>query len=198
MAESSPPPVAALPSLSVRLVQLVTQHRPSLLNYVKRMLRCAEDAEDVVQETFVRLLRGSDLWRGEREVRSLLFTIAANLARDELRRRRARGFGMHVPFDSIDLVGDELQPEELVDRHMAWEAIVNALRSLPPRYREVFRLHVEGQMSYRAIAKRLGVSTKTVERDMSGAHELCHDRLVARMSPRPGFAYDLPLHSAAR
>jgi RNA polymerase sigma-70 factor (ECF subfamily) len=180
-----------------RLIELIAQHRPALLNYVRGILRSSEDAEDVVQETCVRLMRVHDLWRGEREVRAFLFTIATNLARDELRRRRARGHGMHLPFESVELVGEELQPDEIVDRHIAWEAIVNALRSLPPRYREVFRLHVESQMSYRAIAKRLGISTKTVERDMSGAHELCQDRLGRRQGAGV-YPYPLQLSGAGR
>ncbi|HWK48539.1 MAG TPA: sigma-70 family RNA polymerase sigma factor, partial [Steroidobacter sp.] len=69
-------------------------------------------------------------------------------------------------------------PEEIVDRCIALEVITSALSSLPPRYRQVFSLHVDEEMSYRAIARQLGISTKTVERDMSGAQELCQDRLL--------------------
>jgi RNA polymerase sigma factor (sigma-70 family) len=56
-------------------------------------------------------------------------------------------------------------------------AIARALRILPPRYRQVFRLHVDAQMSYRAISRHLGISTKTVERDICGAREFCRHRL---------------------
>ena len=48
---------------------------------------------------------------------------------------------------------------------------------LKPRTRQVFLLHVKEQLSYRDIAKRLGVSKKTVERDMRLTLELCQDRL---------------------
>lgn len=169
----------AAPSHMKRLVQLITLHRSALLNHVKRILLCAEDAEDVVQETCVRLLRVHDLWRGERQVRAFLFKIATNLARDELRRRRSCRHSMHLPYDTVDLIGEGLQPDEIVDRHIASEAISDALLSLPPRYQQVFNLHIESEMSYRAIAKQLGISTKTVERDMCGAKELCLDRLGA-------------------
>jgi RNA polymerase sigma-70 factor (ECF subfamily) len=166
-----------------RLIDLIGIHRVSLLKYVKRILTCAEDAEDVVQETCVRLMRVRDLWRGEREVRAFLFKIATNLARDELRRRKTRCHGMHLPYDSLDLVGEDQQPDEIVDRFNAMEVIARAITSLPPRYREVFALHVDGEMSYRAIARQLGISTKTVERDMSGAQELCQDRLLGARRP---------------
>jgi RNA polymerase sigma-70 factor (ECF subfamily) len=161
------------------VVRLIEQHRTALVSHVKRILGCSGDAEDVVQETCVRLMRVRDFWRGERQVRAFLFKIATNLARDELRRRRACFYGAHVPFDGLNIPGDALQPDELVDGHLAMAAVGHALRSLPPRHREVFNLHIVAQLSYRAIAKRLGISAKTVERDMSSARELCQERLAS-------------------
>jgi RNA polymerase sigma factor (sigma-70 family) len=160
------------------VVRLIAQHRTALVSHVKRILGRSEDAEDVVQETCVRLLRVRDFWRGERQVRAFLFKIATNLARDELRRRRACFYGAHIPIDGLNIPGDALQPDALVDGHLAVEAVGHALRSLPPRLREVFNLHVGSQLSYRAIAKRLGISAKTVERDMCGARQLCQERLA--------------------
>ena len=160
-----------------RVVQLVTQHRAALVRHVKRILGCGEDAEDVVQETCVRLMRVRDFWRGEREVRSFLFKIATNLARDELRRRRACAYGAHLPYDRMELAGLEPQPDEIVERCIAMEAVARAVMILPARHRQVFELHVDAQMSYRAISKHLGISTKTVERDIGCAREFCKYRL---------------------
>lgn len=172
------------PEDKARIVRLIAQHRSSLLGHVKRILRCAEDAEDVVQETCVRLMRARDFWRGEPQVRAFLFKIATNLARDELRRRRACAYDAHFPCDSMELVGEGAQPDDIVDRHGRIQAVLNALMSLPPRHREVFHLHVEFEMSYRAISRKLGISAKTVERDMCGAREFCQDRLrVAKRAP---------------
>jgi RNA polymerase sigma-70 factor (ECF subfamily) len=172
------PAHTATPARDLRRVEaLVTQHRSALVGHVKRILGRAEDAEDVVQDMCIRLLRVQDFWRGERQVRAFLFKIATNLARDELRRRRACAYGAHFPYDTMDLVSDAQQPEEIVERSLALEAIARALRILPPRYRQVFRLHVDAQMSYRAISKHLGISTKTVERDICGAREFCRYRL---------------------
>jgi RNA polymerase sigma-70 factor (ECF subfamily) len=170
-------------SQTERLVRLIAQHRSALVNHVKRILGCAEDAEDVVQETCVRLMRVRDFWRGEIQVRAFLFKIATNLARDELRKRRTRAHDTHFPHDTVELVGEGPQPDEIVDLFMVREAIAEALLGLPPRYREVFNLHVEAHMSYRAISKRLGISTKTVERDMCGARAYCQDRLGAVSRP---------------
>jgi RNA polymerase sigma factor (sigma-70 family) len=163
-----------------RLIELIELHRPALLKFVRRILISAEDAEDVVQETCIRMMRVRDLWRSEREARAVLYTIATNLARDEIRRRKTRCHGQHQSFETVELVAEQEQPEESVDRTIARGIISQALVKLPPRYREVFSLHVEEHMSYRAIARRLGVSTKTVERDLSGVHDLCLDRFGMR------------------
>jgi RNA polymerase sigma-70 factor (ECF subfamily) len=161
-----------------RIIELFSRYRSALVNHVKRILGSSEDAEDVVQETCVRLMRTRDFWRGEPQLRGFLFKIATNLARDELRRRRNCSVNTHLPYDTLDLAGEDLQPDELVDRHRTLQAIALALSTLPPRYREVFRLHVDNDLSYRAISERLGISTKTVERDMIGAREYCLDRLA--------------------
>jgi RNA polymerase sigma-70 factor (ECF subfamily) len=166
-----------------RLVQLIARHRGAVLAHVRRILGSTEDAEDVVQDTCIRLLRVKDLWRGERQVRALLFKIATNLAIDELRRRRSCHHSMHVSTELLELQGEGLQPDEIVDRQVAGVVISGALRSLPLRHREVFQLHVDADMSYRAIARHLGVSTKTVERDISGVRALCQDRLVRLRRP---------------
>lgn len=159
-----------------RLVGLIEVHRSALLKYVKRILASHEDAEDVVQDAFIRLLRVRDLWRGEREVRALLYTVATNVARDEMRRRKARGHGRHQSDEALELVAEQDALEDILDRTIAREAIGKALVRLPPRYREVFNLNVEEHLSYRAIARQLGVSRKTVERDLSSVYALCLDR----------------------
>jgi RNA polymerase sigma-70 factor (ECF subfamily) len=120
-------------------------------------------------------------------VRAFLFKIATNLALDELRRRKSSRQSMHLPCDSLELAGEGLQPDEVVDCGITTAVISRALSSLPPRHRTVFHLHVEAEMSYRAIARRLGISTKTVERDISGARALCQERL-GRSSRLTGMA----------
>jgi RNA polymerase sigma factor (sigma-70 family) len=68
-------------------------------------------------------------------------------------------------------------PEEIVDWDAGMVVLKQALLDLPPRHRQVFLLHVTENMSYRTIAKHLGVSTKTVERDLAMVLELCQSRL---------------------
>lgn len=170
----------AEPSMSARsdvVERLFTAHRTVLLQYLTRLLHSAEDAEEIVQETYIRLLKLEDLGHLDSEVRRFLFRIATNLARDRFRQRKARAHDAHVPFDMLELEGTSEAPEEIVDWDAGMVVLKQALLDLPPRHRQVFLLHVTENMSYRTIAKHLGVSTKTVERDLAMVLELCQSRL---------------------
>jgi RNA polymerase sigma factor (sigma-70 family) len=162
-----------------RLIELIQLHRPALLKFVRRKLVSPEDAEDIVQEACIRMLRVRDLWRGEREARAVLYTIATNLARDEIRRRKSRCHGDHQPYETVELAAEQEQPEDIVDRTIALGIIARTLVRFPLRHREAFKLHTEEHMSYGAIAVQLGISPKTVMRDLSSVHELCVDQFVA-------------------
>jgi len=161
-----------------RLVEeLFAAHRTALLQYLTRLLHSSEDAEEIVQETYIRLLKLDDLSHLDSEVRRFLFRIATNLARDRFRQRKARAHDAHVPYDLLELEGSSEAPEEIVDWDAGMVVLRQALLDLPPRHRQVFLLHVTENMSYRTIAKHLGVSTKTVERDLAMVLELCQSRL---------------------
>ena len=171
-------PEPTSPATRARLVeQLFTAHRSALLQYLKRLLASSEDAEEIVQETYIRLLKFEDIEQLDSQVRRFLFRIATNLARDRFRQRKARAHDAHVPFELVELETHEETPDEIVDWDAGMEVLRRALLDLPPRHRQVFLLHVTENMSYRTIAKHLGVSTKTVERDLAMVLELCQSRL---------------------
>jgi RNA polymerase sigma factor CnrH len=157
--------------------QLFADHRVALLRYLTRLLSNSADAEELVQETYIRLLRVEYLEQLDDQVRRFLFKIATNLARDRIRQRKARSFDSHVPCELDELVGEQAPPEEVADWDAGLKVIKQVLLDLPPRYRRVFLLHVTENMSYRAIARHLDVSTKTVERDIAMVLELCQGRL---------------------
>jgi RNA polymerase sigma factor CnrH len=158
------------------VARLFAAHRTPLLQYLKRLLGSSEDAEEIVQETYIRLLKFEDLGQLDSEVRRFLFRIATNLARDRFRQRKARAYDAHVPYE-VELEGHGEAPEEIIDWDTGMAVLKQALLDLPPRHRQVFLLHVTENMSYRTIAKHLGVSTKTVERDLAMVLELCQSRL---------------------
>jgi RNA polymerase sigma-70 factor (ECF subfamily) len=147
----------------------------SLLRYLRDLLTRREDAEDVAQETFLKLVHAASLERSEVRVRAFMFKVATNLAYDRFRQRRARG---HQDDAELATLPDETPAAERIVALEQGRAIVErTLLGLPARCRQVFLLRVSHEWSYDAIAQRLGVSKRTVEREMQQALEACQRSL---------------------
>ena len=157
---------------------LFARHRRSLLWYLTRRLPNHADAEEVAQESFVRLLGVAHLETDASRARNYLFATATNLARDNYRRQTARAHSAHVPFDDLQLEAEEPPPESIIDAERARRIVHSALRDLQPRARRAFLLYVEEDMTYERIALELGVCKKTIERDIAFGVALCRSRLA--------------------
>lgn len=157
------------------VTRVFLQFRPALVRYLRDLLARREDAEDVAQETYLKLATAAGLELSEVRVRAFMFKVATNLAYDRFRQRRTRGWQ-----DDSELVAllDDAPP---VDRVVALEQgisiVERTLLGLPARCRQVFLLRVAHDWSYEAIAERLGVSKRTVEREMQQALEACEQNL---------------------
>ncbi|MEJ2204046.1 MAG: RNA polymerase sigma-70 factor [Gemmatimonadota bacterium] len=145
------------------LQSLLDTHWARLVRYARRLLPEPEDAQDVVQDAFVRLWARRTRWKVEGSVRSLLFTITRNAALDEMRRRARRGRAAQAfrgPAPPA-LPSEEAAASELE------RAAAAAVAALPPRRQEVFRLVREAGLSYGEIAEVMDVSPQTVANQMS-------------------------------
>lgn len=160
---------------ATRVNALYERHGPSLLRYLLGLLRRRADAEDVLQETYARLLSGVPLDRDEARCRAYVFKIATNLAHDRYRRRTELALEDRPPEDQPWSAGDA--PEVIVDFEQAFAIVKKTLLELKPRCRRVFLLRVSEELGYTEIADRLGVSKRTVEREMQHALEVLQSRL---------------------
>jgi RNA polymerase sigma factor (sigma-70 family) len=161
------------------IAALFMRHRRSLLWYLGRFMPNRADAEEIAQEAFVRLLGAPHLETDASRARNYLFATATNLARDNYRRRSARAEGAHVALDDVQIEGDDPQPERIVDAERGWSLVDSALRNVQPRPRQAFLLYVQQEeMTYERIALRLGVSKKTIERDIALTMALCQSKLA--------------------
>ena len=151
----------------------------SLLRYLRNLLVRREDAEDVAQETYLRLVRAAALDRSEVRVRAFMFKAATNLAYDRFRQRRSRG--QHDDGELAALPDDTPGAERVVALEQAVAIVETTLLGLPPRCRQVFLLRTSHECSYEEIAKRLGVSKRTVEREMQHALDACQRTLKRSM-----------------
>jgi RNA polymerase sigma-70 factor (ECF subfamily) len=157
------------------VTQVFERFRPPLTRYLKSLLARREDAEDVAQETYVRLLGAGGLERSDVRVRAYMFKVATNLAYDRFRERRVRKHDSDAVLESVPDNAPSI--ERIVTMEQSIAIVKRTLLELPSRCREVFLLRVTAEQSYEDIAERLGVSKRTVEREMQHALDLCQRRL---------------------
>jgi RNA polymerase sigma-70 factor (ECF subfamily) len=157
------------------VTQVFERFRAPLTRYLRSLLARREDAEDVAQETYVRLLGAGGLEHSDVRVRAYMFKVATNLAYDRFRERRVR---RHEPESALESLADNAPSiERIVTMEQSLLIVKRTLLDLPPRCRDIFLLRVSAEMSYEAIAARLGVSKRTVEREMQHALDACQRRL---------------------
>ncbi len=172
---SHPSGTEAAENRAAKVDQLFERYRRPLLRYLTGLLSTPDDAEDLVQETYARLLQAQSLDSEESRIRGYIFKIATNLAYDRFREQRIRG--IQVTYEESELLDGDLEPDRIVDFGQGLETIKQTLMEIRPRSRQVFLLRASEQLTYQEIAARLDISTRTVEREMRHAIDLCQRRL---------------------
>jgi RNA polymerase sigma-70 factor (ECF subfamily) len=156
---------------------LVDRYKDRLMNVIGRMLSSTEEAEDIVQETFVRVYQHRSSFNFQHCLSTWIYTIGLNLARNELRKRRKFKF-----LDITEMQGGE--PELSVEMKMPTrlpETIDAAVKRLPSRYREAFILRDVEEMPYEEVAKVLDVPLGTVKSRVNRARLMLRDILQPKM-----------------
>ncbi|KAF0152963.1 MAG: RNA polymerase sigma-E factor [Ignavibacteria bacterium] len=146
---------------------LVKRYKDPLMNFVYRFLGDRDACTDVVQETMIKFYLNKDSYRSFAKFSTWIYTIAANLAKNELKRRKRR-----VIF-SIDNSDDEkspqiedkmfLAPDKSADSEIKSEIIQKALLKVKPVYREVVVLRDIQDLSYEEISEITGLALGTVK-----------------------------------
>ena len=165
---------------------LVTRHRKPLFNFILRFVRDTAAAEDVTQETFLRLVKGADAYERQAKFTTWLYTIARNLCVDASRR------GKHRKAASLDApIGDEDGSASLLDLVPDGGAAVDrqaqskelrlrlqqAIESLPDEQREIFLLREVADLQFNEIANVIGCPENTVKSRMRYALEKLREAL---------------------
>jgi RNA polymerase sigma-70 factor, ECF subfamily len=165
---------------------LITRHRKPIYNFILRFVRDAAQAEDVLQETFLRLIKGADAYERQAKFTTWLYTIARNLCVDAARRgkhRNAASLDAPVNGDEgssalIDLVADGKAgvDREAIGRELAVR-IKQAVEALPDEQREIFLLREVSDLQFNEIAKIVGCPENTVKSRMRYALEKLREAL---------------------
>jgi len=143
-----------------RFASLYRDHATAIRRRLRARLGSADEANEIVQEAFVRLL-GARPADGIRDPGAFLNRIVRNLVVDRSRRRLARP--AHVAIDDESCIAVAPEQGQAIELEQMRERYKEVVASLPPRMRQVFVLHrVEG-LGYKEIAQRLDISIRTVE-----------------------------------
>ncbi|BEV11869.1 sigma-70 family RNA polymerase sigma factor [Asticcacaulis sp. DW145] len=144
---------------------LVRRLRNPLMRFFTRRTGSSADAEELVQELFVRLLRRQDLLALE-NVDGYVFETAANLIRDKARRDIVRASDRHDDVTGLSLATDAPSAEDSLVSRQRLARLIKALDTLPPRAQAIVMLRRFEEMSYAEIGKKLGISVSAVEKHM--------------------------------
>lgn len=152
----------------------VQPHEPELRRYLHG-LAARDNVDDLVQETYFRLLRAR-LKRTVLLPRGLLFAIARNAARDIFRRdavAKTTGVAEMAELDVVDDMAPD--PQKVVTLRQETEILQAAIQSLPERCRTVLLLRKIQNLSHKEIAERMGISVHTVEAQLTKALHRCEE-----------------------
>jgi RNA polymerase sigma factor (sigma-70 family) len=163
--------------------QLDERYRAPLMAFFLRRLPDRAEAEDLVQEVFVRMVaRGGaeDL----RNADAFVFAIAGNLLRDRARLARTHSAAAHDPLEDVADTRDHnlvehLAPDRVLLGREKLALVSRALNELPPRTRNIFVLYRMESMRRRDIAMLHGITVSAVEKHIAKALE----HLMARLAP---------------
>lgn len=147
--------------------EIVRRYRDPLYNFVVRLLGDSFFSEDVVQETFVRVYRNKHRYHQVAKFSTWIYTIASNLAKTELRRRKVRNFfsisSKGEDEKDYDLVDHDIDIERQVDGKMKSEMVLKEINALPFHFKEAVLLRDIQDLSYEEIAQILDVPLGTVK-----------------------------------
>ncbi len=169
--------------------ELFERYKAKIFSFVRRYVRDTETAEDIFQKTFIRLYTKAGYFKRESKFSTWLYTIAANLCKDELKKRR---FRQHVSLESstaygrngtkIPAPGEKIPssapgPRSRAQKNEVSALIRKAVDELPDEFRIVVTLHGLHRLKYREVAEILGIPLGTVQSRMHTAMNKLREKL---------------------
>lgn len=147
---------------------LVRTYKEQVYWHIRRLVVSHDDAEDATQETFLRVFRFLNQFRGDSSFRSWIYRIATNEAFSCIRHRQAAT----LSIDDAAKVVDAMMASEFVDYGDALAVkFQRAIQQLPPKQQAAFNMRYYDEMDYAEIAEALGSSASSVKANYHFAKE---------------------------
>lgn len=169
--------------------ELVRRYKDRVYNVVYRYLGNHEDTLDVALEVFVRAHRSLESFKGESQVYTWLYSIAANAARNRLRDRSRKGRDKGVSLEALQerapavaqaATTQLVTPSHLAQKRELNEGLKACLEDLPDSYRLPFVLRTFDNLSYAEIAESVDCPQGTIKSRLNQARKRLRDCLTKR------------------
>ncbi len=158
-----------------QIAELFREHKESIVNFLLQKVKCPDTAQDLSQETYLRLLRKDDLAHTD-NLSGYLFRTAERLSIDFIRQHQRTAAKSQMLDD--ELLCPRIQPEDFAILSQQCERLLHAIAGLSSQCRHILLLRKIDELSYTEIAGQLGISEKTVQRQLVKAMLRCHQMLI--------------------
>ena len=144
---------------------LYIRYAPQVKSFVSAILKDSADADDVVQDIFLRIWEERQVVCQARSFKSYLFTMTRNIIYNRLKRDKVhyRYVGFESKRNPQDEIEERIMTKDLLDQ------IKEEMDSLTEQQRVIYELNRNDEMTYKEIAEKLGISPKTVQYHISNA-----------------------------
>ncbi len=140
--------------------QLMREYSPELYNFIIRIVSNAEDAQDILQDTFVRVWEKSHQFKGNSSVKTWIFRIAINLAYTHLKRRKRWSFSILEDIKTLSSGSDPVKETEL---NFQSQMLERSLTTLTPRQRAVVVARIYKDLPFAEISASVGCSVNAAK-----------------------------------
>lgn len=150
-----------------------------LFSYIKTYTKNDSNAEDIIQETFIRLWENKESINVDASILAFLHKIAYNIFIDTYRKgKRNQSLLDALSYEAIT---ESIEEEEGITRIKKVQMVKKSIEELPPRCREIFKMSKYEGLKYIEIAEALNLSIKTVEVQMSKAFSYIRQQVKEEM-----------------
>ena len=168
-----------------RYALLVDRHKDRALTLACRLVGLKEEAEELVQDAFVRAFRSLDQFRGDAKFGTWFYRILYNLCMTRVTRRRGKAEHVNLDdegvLDTLQVDEDEPSIDERIEEHELHELISDEINNLPEKFRSVVTLFYVQEMSYEEIVTVLNAPIGTVKTNLFRARSLLRKNVLGRM-----------------
>ena len=172
-------------SLNNWFAREILAHEGALMRYLRRCWFRREEVHDLRQAIYVRIYEAAARSRPALP-KSFMFATSRHLMTDRLRRERVVSIEAVGDIEALNVLVDEVTPDRRLDAHQDLKRLADAFDRLPDRCREVVWLRRVEQLSQKQVATRMGISEKTVEKQIAkGARLIAEHFHGATRPPAP-------------